>query len=73
MVFIYFRLQISLDVIIVGPNVDSRYVGEFRLKAKVWTRGDKQTNERLQFLSQPKEIFPVCFGAFILCSKVPNQ
>lgn len=36
----------------------------------MWTRGDEQTNERFQLLSQTEKVFPVRFGAFILSIKI---
>lgn len=36
-----YKLQVGLDVRITGHDIDSSYVGKFRLQVKVWTRGDK--------------------------------
>jgi hypothetical protein len=32
----------------------------------MWTRGDKEVDERLHLLKKPEEVIPICFGAFIL-------
>jgi hypothetical protein len=32
----------------------------------MWTRGDKEVDERLYLLKELKEVAPTCFGAFIL-------
>ncbi len=66
-------LQIGLDVKIAGGDLDSKYVCKFRMYVHVWTRGDEQSDERLQFTNRAKEVLSVGLGALVLGGNTNNQ